>query len=361
MLDVVEMHRPIRDELVAAATEVIDTGRYIGGPKISQFETELAGYVGSARAVGVTSGTDALIIALMALDVQPGDEIITTPFTFFATAGSIVRTGAKPVFVDIDPVTLNIDPAQISGAVTERTVGVLPVHLFGQSADMAAVTAAAAGRKLWVLEDAAQSIGARQGDAMCGSMGTAGTFSFFPAKNLGALGDAGAVVTDDADLADRMELLRNHGAEKRYFHRIVGGNFRLDALQAALLSIKLPYLPVWEKKRRAAAATYAELLEGDDRFVCPVETDGNHHVYNQYELRVRNGLRDRAADALKAADIGHAIYYPVPLHLQECFTDLGYGRGDFPVAEQACGEVLAVPILVDADICREVVGVLKSI
>jgi dTDP-4-amino-4,6-dideoxygalactose transaminase len=361
LLDVVKMHRPLRDELVAAATEVIDSGRYIGGPKIAEFEGQLARCTGTKRAVGVSSGTDALLVALMALDVKPGDEIVTSPFTFFATAGSIVRLGAKPVFVDIDPVTFNLDVSKIGDKLNGRTVGIIPVDLFGQSADMAAINAVAKERGLWVLEDAAQSIGARQGDAMCGTNATAGTYSFFPAKNLGALGDAGAVVTNDEALADRVELLRNHGAEARYYHKIVGGNFRLDAIQAAMLLVKLPYLLSWEKQRRAAAATYTELLADDDRFVCPVELDGNYHVYNQYELRVLGGLRDRAAEALANDEIGHAIYYPVPLHLQECFANLGYGRGDFPVTEQACEEALALPILVDAETCREVVRVLKSV
>ncbi|MFO7899358.1 MAG: DegT/DnrJ/EryC1/StrS family aminotransferase [Planctomycetota bacterium] len=355
------MHEPIRDELIDALVEVLDSTRYIGGPYVERFESELADYVGARRAVGVSSGTDALLVALMALDVGPGDEVITTAFTFFATVGSIVRLGATPVFADIDPVTFNIDPAKIEGQITDRTAGIIAVDLFGQSAEMDAIAGLADEHGLWVVEDAAQSIGGLHHGRMCGTMGTVGTYSFFPAKNLGALGDGGAVVTDDDALADKIAVLRNHGSKPKYHHKLVGGNFRLDALQAAALSVKLPRLEDWEETRRRAAATYTERLADDDRFVTPVEADGNRHVFNQYELRVKGGKRDAAAAALDEAEIGHAIYYPVPLHLQECFADLGGREGDLPATEQACREALAVPIMVEPSVCETVADVLKTI
>jgi len=361
LLDIVKMHAPIRGELLAAMTEVLDSGSYINGRYVERFETQLAEHAGTRRAVGVTSGSDALIVAMMALGVKPGDEVVTSAFTFFATAGAIVRLGAKPVFVDIDPVTFNIDPARIEDSITDRTVGIMPVHLFGQSADMDKINAAARKHGVWVLEDAAQSIGALYKGRMCGAMGTAGTYSFFPAKNLGGIGDGGAVVTNDDELADKMLVIREHGSKPKYHHKVVGGNFRLDALQAAVLSVKLPHLREWEEKRRKAAATYAELLAGNDLYVPPVEVRDCRHVFNQYELRVGQGKRDTAASKLRDADMGHAIYYPIPLHLQECFAGLGYKRGDLPVTEKMCDEVLAVPILVDADACKEVVSVLQTV
>jgi dTDP-4-amino-4,6-dideoxygalactose transaminase len=361
MLDLARVHAPIREELAAALLEVLDSGAYCYGPYIEGFEHALAEHAGARRAVAVSSGSDALLVALMALDVKPGDEIVTSAFTFFATAGAIVRRGAVPVFADIDPVTFNIDPADVEAKITDKTVGILPVHLFGQAADMDRTNALAGRHGLWVLEDAAQSIGARAGGRMCGTLGTAGIYSFYPAKNLGALGDGGAVVTDDDDLADRVVILRDHGMSPRYHHKVVGGNFRMSSFQAAALSVKLPHLESWEQTRRRAAATYNELLADDDRFVTPAELPGNYHVYNQYEIRVKDGRRDAAAAALKDADIGFAIYYPVPLHLQECFAGLGGRPGDLPVTEQACDEVLALPIMVEPDACREVAAALKTI
>lgn len=360
MLDIVKMHAPIRSELVGKLTEVLDSGSYINGKYVEQFEQELAAYTGTKKAIGVTSGSDALIVALMALDVKPGDEIITTAFTFFATVGAIVRLGAKPVFADIDPVTFNINENDIESKVTRRTVGILPVHLFGQPCDMQKINAIAAKHNLWVIEDAAQSIGALQRGAMCGAMSTIGTYSFFPAKNLGCIGDGGACVTNDAVLGAKMEILRNHGMNPRYYHKLVGGNFRLDALQAAALSVKLPHLKSWETKRRNAAKCYAKLLAGNKNIVTPVELDGNYHVYNQYELRVLNGKRDAAMKALTDAGIASAIYYPVPLHLQECFVNLGGKVGQLPATEKACHEVLAVPIMVDEPECKAVCEVLNT-
>ena len=360
MLDIPAMHAPFRRDLLDKMAEVLDSAAYIGGKYVAAFEEELAEYVGAKRAVGVSSGSDALIVALMGLGVEPGDEIITSSFTFFATVGAIVRLGAKPVFVDIDPVTFNTAADRIEAAVTERTVGVLPVHLFGQSADMDPINAVAEKRGLWVCEDAAQAIGALYHGRMCGTMGTLGTYSFFPAKNLGCCGDGGAVVTDDEDLGERVNVLKNHGSKPKYYHRLVGGNFRLDGLQAALLSVKLPHLKTWEAQRRGAAARYAELLADSPLFVTPVEVPGCYHVYNQYELRVLDGRRDAVHEKLKEAGVGCAIYYPVPLHLQECFADLGYKKGDLPETEKACDEVIAVPILVEPSVCDEVVQVLTS-
>jgi len=361
LLDIVKMHAPIRAEILAAMTEVLDSGSYINGRYVERFEAQLAGHVGTRRAVGVTSGSDALIVAMMALGVKPGDEVVTSSFTFFATVGAIVRLGAKPVFADIDPVTFNIDPDRVEDSITDRTVGIMPVHLFGQSADMDKINAIARKHGVWVIEDAAQSIGALYRGRMCGAMGTAGTYSFFPAKNLGGIGDGGAVVTNDDELADKMLVIREHGSKPKYHHKVVGGNFRLDALQAAVLSVKLPHLGEWEEKRRKAAATYAGLLAGSELYVPPVEVRGCRHVFNQYELRVGQGKRDAAAAKLRDADIGHAIYYPIPLHLQECFAGLGCKKGDLPVTEKTCDEVLALPILVDGNTCKEVVSVLQTV
>ncbi len=279
---------------------------------------------------------------MMALGVKPGDEVITTPYTFFATAGCVSRLGARPVFVDLDPTTFNIDPAGIEAAITDKTVGIIPVHLFGQCAHMTAIGPLAKARGLWVLEDAAQSIGSAHKGAVAGTMGTAATFSFFPAKNLGALGDAGAVVTNDGDLAQRMRMLRGHGARQKYFHDMVGGNFRLDALQGAILTVKLPHLVSWEEGRRRVAAGYAEALSQVDGLTLPREAPGDRHVYNQYVIRCDR--RDELREGLSQRGIGNAIYYPAPLSVQPCFADLGYAGGDFPVAERASAETLAIPV-----------------
>ncbi len=342
MLDLTRLHAPIADEMKRVFAKTLESSRFIGGPAVERFEEQLAKRVGTPGAIGVSSGTDALIVALMGLGVKPGDEVITSPYTFFATAGSIARLGAKPVFVDIEPDTFNINPALIEGAITDRTVGIVPVHLFGQCADMDPILELARARDLWVLEDAAQAIGARYRGQAAGTMGDAAAFSFFPAKNLGALGDAGAVVTGNADLADRMRALRQHGAVKKYFHEEVGGNFRLDALQAALLSVKLPHLTGWEEGRRRVAGSYRELLGGEPGVTLPVEREGNFHVFNQYVIRTRE--RDTLKRALTEAGIGCAIYYPKCLHVQECFSFLGHGPGDFVEAQRAAKETLAIPV-----------------
>ncbi len=344
MLDLVRLHAPLKADFQAALDEALSTGRFINGPAVDAFEGALADHVGAAHAVGVSSGTDALLVALMALGVGPGDEVITTPYTFFATAGSIVRLGARPRFVDIDPGTFNIDPAQVADAVGPNTVGVIPVHLFGQCADMEPILALAEAAGIWVLEDAAQAIGAAVHGRQAGTLGVAGTYSFFPAKNLGALGDGGAVVTGDPALGERLRSLRHHGAGAgaKYAHELIGGNFRLDALQAAFLSAKLPRLRAWEAGRRRVAGRYAEGLAGIEALRLPRETDGCRHVFNQYV--VRTPFRDELRRALGDAGIGSAVYYPRPLHLQRCFEFLGHKRGEFPVSEAAALDSLALPV-----------------
>jgi dTDP-4-amino-4,6-dideoxygalactose transaminase len=342
LLDLPRLHRPLAAALHAQLDELLASGAFIGGGAVARFEAGLASRVGAAHAVGTSSGTDALLAALMALGVKAGDEIVTTPYTFFATAGAIHRLGARPVFADIDPATFNVDPAALEAAITPRTVGLVPVHLFGQCADMGRILDVAARRGLWVLEDAAQAIGASFEGRAAGTMGALGAFSFFPAKNLGALGDGGALVTNDAALADRLRVLREHGARPKYHHAVVGGNFRLDALQAAFLSVKLPALALWEEARGRVAARYGELLAGVPDLVLPAGRRGSRHVWNQYVIRTPR--RDAVARALGEAGIGHAVYYPVPLHLQECFAALGHGAGAFPESEHAARETLAIPV-----------------
>jgi dTDP-4-amino-4,6-dideoxygalactose transaminase len=352
LLDLKAQYRTIRDEVRAVMDEVCDAQYFIMGPKVEEFEKAVAAYSGASHAVGVSSGTDALLIALMALDIRPGDEVITSPFTFFATAGVIHRLHAKPVFVDIDPLTFNIDPAQIEAAITPRTKAILPVHLYGQMADMDPIMTLARRRHIPVIEDGAQSIGAEYKGRRCGSIGDMGCFSFFPSKNLGAFGDAGMVLTNDQALYDKLKLLRVHGAPSTYFHKLVGGNFRLDALQAAILNVKLKYLAGWSDGRKKNAAYYdqafaASGLTGRGLVQTPPAVyrkggDRHDHIYNQYTLRAKD--RDKLQAHLKAKSIGCAVYYPLPLHLQECFAPLGCPAGTFPAAEKAAAEVLSLPI-----------------
>jgi dTDP-4-amino-4,6-dideoxygalactose transaminase len=333
----------MRDEIRAAIDDVCDRQALILGPAVSNFEVNLARYCGVKHAVGVTSGTDALLVSLMALDVGPGDEVICPTFTFFATAGCVTRLGARPVFVDVDPDTFNIDAAAVGRAITPRTKAIIPVHLFGQMADMGAVLAVAGG--VPVIEDAAQAIGAtRHGKPAC-SVGRVGCLSFYPTKNLGAFGDAGAVCTNDDQLADRIRLLREHGMRPRYHYREVGGMFRLAAIQAAVLDVKLRYLDGWHDARRRNAAVYDDALAGSG-VVTPSIAPGNQSVYNQYVVRIPAAVADRDAVRQRLADagVGSEVYYPFPLHTQPCFADLGYRTGDFPIAERLCGEVLALPI-----------------
>lgn len=342
MLDLVRLHAPLEQQFVALFRETLKSGRFIGGPAVEAFEGALAAHIGAHGALGVSSGTDGLLAALMALGVGPGDEVITSPYTFFATAGCIARLGATPVFADIDPVTFNIDPATIEAAITDRTAGIVPVHLFGHCADMEPIWELAVAEGLWILEDAAQAIGAAYQGQAAGTMGIAGVYSFFPAKNLGALGDGGAVVSNDRSLLDWVNSLRHHGATEKYHHGLVGGNFRLDALQAALLQAKLHSLKGWEEGRRAVARRYGELFETLGPVTAPVEMQDCYHVFNQYVIRVPD--RDRVQAALLEAGIGCAIYYPIPLHQQACFSDLNYKPGDLPIAEAAAVESLAIPI-----------------
>ncbi len=347
LLDIARTHAGLEPAIEAALARVFRSGGYILGPEVKAFEEEVAAWLGVPHAVGVSSGTDALVASLQALGVGPGDEVITTPFTFIATADAILRLGGVPRFVDVDPATLNMDPTQLEAAIGGQTRGILPVHLFGQCADMDAIQAVADRHGLWVLEDVAQAMGARWGGEAAGGLGVAGCFSFFPSKNLGALGDGGLVTTRDPDLADRVRWIRAHGAKRKYYHDIPGGNYRLDALQAAVLRIKLPRLTDWNQARAERAARYERRL-GEvglvetGRVVPLARQAGSSHVFHQYVVRVAN--RSAVMETLKARSIGHAIYYPVPLHLQVCLGDQAGRPGDHPVAEAACEEVLALPI-----------------
>jgi dTDP-4-amino-4,6-dideoxygalactose transaminase len=345
LLDLEAQYRPLREELLAAIARVCDSQRFIMGPEIEALEGELATELGVAEAVAVSSGTDAILAVLMALGIGPGDEVITSTYSFFATAGCIVRVGATPVLVDIDPATYNLDPASVEAALTGRTRAVMPVHLYGLCADMDPVLAAAAKAGVAVIEDACQAIGATYKGRQAGSMGAAGCFSFFPSKNLGAFGDAGLITTNNPGLAHELRLLRNHGAEPKYFHKRIGANFRMDALQAAVLRVKLPHLRRWTALRRVNAARYDVLLASSglaSRVVPPVIPSACEHIFNQYVVRVPD--RDRVRAFMAERGIGTEVYYPVPFHLQECFAALGYGRGDFPRAEAAADTTLALPI-----------------
>ena len=344
LLDLKAQYESLREELDRAVFEVIASQSFILGPRVEQFERDLAAYCGCRYALGVSSGTDALVLALMALDVGPGDEVITTPFTFFATAGSVARLGARPVFVDIRPDTFNIDPERIEEAVTSRTRAILPVHLYGQCAEMGPILEIARRRGLRVIEDAAQAIGAEDAAGRACALGDVGCLSFYPTKNLGAFGQGGAVTTNDEALYRRMRSLREHGSTQQYVHEEVGGNFRLDAIQGAVLGVKLKYLDGWTAARQRHAAAYTEGFQRAglcDRVVPPGVVQPRH-VFNQYTVRVEQ--RDALRAHLAARGIGSGVYYPTPLHLQKCFAGLGYRPGDFPEAERACAEVLSLPV-----------------
>jgi dTDP-4-amino-4,6-dideoxygalactose transaminase len=340
-MDLAAQHGALREELVQAAREVIDSGVFILGPRVEALETAIARLAGTRHAVALASGTDALILALRALDIGPGDEVVTSAYSFFASAGAIALVGAKPVFVDIDPATWNLDPSHVAEALTPRTRAIMPVHLFGQCADMEAILALASPRGIAVVEDAAQALGAADGGRPAGSMGAFGCFSFYPTKNLGGLGDGGIVTTDDDALADRVRLLRAHGSRPKYVSRILGTNSRLDALQAAFLLVKLPHLAGYTASRRRHAAAYTESLRGSAA-VPPIERPGAHHIYNQYAVRVEN--RNAVAKALAERGVGTAVYYPMILPLQEALHHLGHRPGDFPAAERAAEENLCLPI-----------------
>jgi len=354
----------IRAEVDAALARVLNSNRFILGPEVEAFEAEIASYLGIRHAIGVSSGTDALLVALMALDIGPGDEVITTPFSFFATAGCIARLGARPVFVDIEPTSFLLDVTRLEEAVTNNSRAILPVHLYGECAEMTTVNEVATRHGLEVIEDAAQALGARYGEQSAGQLGHLGCFSFFPTKNLGAFGDGGLVTTEDTASADRIRTLRSHGFAPKYHSKLLGGNFRLDSLQAAVLRVKLPYLERWNAARRARATTYNNLLCDCDLIresagaipssagaipssagvIPPREEVGRRHIYHQYVIRTMAADRDLLRHWLADRRIATEIYYPSPLHLQECFQQLGYQRGDFPEAERAAAETLALPL-----------------
>ncbi len=343
LLDLTLQNAPLVAQFREVFDKTVATSSFILGPKTETFESNLAKTTATAFTIGVSSGTDALLLAMMALGIGPGDEVITSPFTFFATAGCISRLGAVPKFIDIDPVSFNLNPALLEQALTKKTKAIMPVHLFGLCADMDPILAFAKKHNLFVIEDAAQAIGAKDKGRPAGSMGHIGALSFYPTKNLGALGDAGACSTNDPALAKQMKKLRVHGGERVYFHDVVGANFRIDALQAAFLDIKLPHLPAWEEGRRANAAFYDAAFAGLP-LVTPKTTPGMHHIYNQYTLRIPDGKREAFKTHLAGKGIGHGVYYPLPLHLQQCFAYLGYKQGDFPQSEKAANEVVSIPV-----------------
>ncbi len=354
LLDLQLQYSAIREDILAAVTRVCDSQHFIMGPEVEQLETEVAAAIGAGFAVGVSSGTDALLVALMALDIGPGDEVIVPTFSFFATASVVVRLGATPVFVDVEPDTLNIDVTAVHAAITPRTRAIVPVHLFGLCADVDPLLEIAESHGVTVIEDAAQAIGADYQGRQAGTLGQLACFSFFPTKNLGAFGDAGMVTTNDAALADRVRRLRNHGAERRYYHREIGGNFRLDALQAAVLRVKLPHLPAWNAARRANAAGYGQQFEQAGiaaQLRLPQQPAGRTHIYHQYVVRVAE--RDRVREQLTASGVGTEIYYPVPFHRQECFAGVPSAAGAFPVADAAAAEVLALPIFPELGSVRQ--------
>lgn len=343
LLDLKAQYAELREEIFAAINRILESQQFILGPEVEALEAEVASYSHCRYGIGVSSGTDALLVSLMAIDLQQGDEVITTPYTFFATGGSISRLGGRPVFVDIDPKTYNIDPEKIEAAITPRTKAIIPVHLFGQMADMDPIMAIAERYNLYVIEDAAQAIGAEYKGRRAGSIGHLGCFSFFPSKNLGGFGDGGMVVTNNAELADRVKLLRSHGAHPKYYHKMVGGNFRLDALQAAVLRVKLKYLDNWTIARQQNAEQYQQLfIQAGIEASLPYVAEARRHVFNQFVIRVQS--RDNLMAYLKQNGIGCEIYYPVPLHLQDCFSNLGYKHGDLPISERASLETLALPI-----------------
>lgn len=360
LLDLKPQYKALKAELDTAVAEVIESQYFILGPDVEKFEHACAHYCDTEHGIGVSSGTDAIVVALMAIGIGQGDEVITSPYTFFSTASSIVRLGATPIFVDIEPHSFNIDAAKIEAAITEKTRAIMPVHLFGQMADMDTINRIARAHDILVIEDASQAIGSRQNDRPACSLGNIGTLSFFPSKNLGGFGDGGMVVTNDAELATVSRQLRNHGMEPKYFHPRVGGNFRLDALQAAVLNVKLKHLNHWHEQRRANATRYRQLFneagidrsvdtldEGDlqNGIILPTEEENNYHIYNQFIIY--SDRREALIEHLRANQIGCEIYYPLALHEQECFNFLGQKKGKFPNAERAAAMSLAIPIFPD--------------
>jgi dTDP-4-amino-4,6-dideoxygalactose transaminase len=345
LLDLQLQYAPLRAPILDAMTRVADSQRFIGGPEVEGFEREIAEMLGVGHAVGMSSGTDALLAALMALGIGAGDEVITSTYSFFATAGCIARVGARPVLVDIDPATFNLDTDAAIRAIGPKTKAIIPVHLYGQMSDMQPLMEAAAANGIAIIEDACQSIGSTYRGAQAGHWGLTACFSFFPSKNLGAFGDAGMATTNDAAFARELRLMRSHGSEKRYYHQKVGANFRLDALQAAILRVKAPHLAAWTAARRANAAVYAELCERaglTGTITLPIAREDSLHIYNQFVIRAPR--RDELRAFLETRRIGTEVYYPVPFHQQQCFEYLGHKPGDFPEAERASAETLALPI-----------------
>lgn len=347
LCDLLTQVQELEPQLLEAVTRVLRSGQVINGPEVAQFEQAAARYCGAAYGIGCSSGSDALLLALAALEVGPGDEVILPPFTFFASVGAVCRLGARPVFADIESATYNLDPHQVESKITHRTKAIMPVHLFGQCAEMEPLWSVAERHNVQIVEDAAQAIGAEYQGKRAGALGAIACCSFYPSKNLGAYGDAGLVVTSDPDWADRIRCLRNHGMEPKYFHKYMGWNARLDALQAAMLNVKLPCLDRWTEARQAAAARYDALI--DEYHVGgflqrPTVRSQRRHVFNQYVVRVGRGQRDALVRYFRAQKIGCEIYYPIPLHLQKCLEHLGYREGDFPASERAAQEVLALPM-----------------
>ena len=342
LLDLKAQYAPIKKEIMKSIEDVVDSCQFINGPQVKQIEAMVAEYSGCKSAIGVSSGTDAILCVLMGLGIGPGDEVITTPFTFFATAGCVWRLGARPVFVDIDLKTYNIDPAKIEKVITKKTKAIMPVHLFGQLANMDPIMEVAKKHGLPVIEDACQSIGASNKGRKAGSIGTAGCFSFFPSKNLGTAGDGGMIVTQDEAFGEKMAIIRMHGSKPKYYHQMVGANFRLDTVHAAVLTVKLKHLESWSEARRKNAEKYNKLFAGVACVVRPYIAEGNVSIYNQYVIRVpkRNELRD----FLTKNDIGTEIYYPLSLHEQKCFASMGHRRGDFSESEKAADETVALQI-----------------
>jgi dTDP-4-amino-4,6-dideoxygalactose transaminase len=347
-VDLARQYQQIAQEMDAAVLAVLRSGYYIGGPVVSEFEKQFAAYVGTTQCVGCNSGTDALYLALLALDIGPGDEVITPSFTFFATAEMVSQVGATPVFVDIDPLTFNLDPQTLEAAITPKTKAIIPVHLFGQAVDMTTVMNIAQKHHLFVIEDCAQATGAKWQGQQVGTWGQVNCFSFFPTKNLGGCGDGGAVTTNDPAIADKIRMLKEHGSRQRYYHETIGINSRLDSLQAAILQIKLPYLDDWNQQRRATAQTYTELLSPLPHLILPTEIPGGEHVWNQYTIRIKNNtpaiLRDQVREKLQESGVLSMVYYPIPLHLQAVYQSLGYALGSLPQTELMAEEVLSLPM-----------------
>ena len=346
-VDLTRQYQLIKQEADSAVLEILSSGRYIGGEAIASFEQEFANYIGVTDCVSCNSGTDALFLALLALNIGAGDEVITTPFSFFATAEVITRAGAKPVFVDIDPDTFNFDLAQVEQAITPQTKAIIPVHIFGQPVDMTTLMAIAKAHQLYVIEDCAQATGAAWGDKKIGNFGDVGCFSFFPTKNLGGCGDGGAITTNNPVLAQQMRILKEHGSPARYRHDFIGINSRMDALQAVILSVKLPYLDYWNIERQKAAQYYQELLQHVSAIKLPQSIAGGTSVWNQYTIGVKlssAGKRELLQAKLRSQGVISMVYYPIPLHLQPVYKDLGYQPGQLPLVEQAALEVLSLPM-----------------